>query len=98
MSDIRSYQSGNGALKGDYDTFDPGDRENRGDRDDRRGNRDEKRAANDGGARPAEYTLLWLMLLCSVGLNLYLWFLSRTFYSRYQELADELRETFTATV
>ena len=98
MSDIRSYQSGNGALKGDYDTFDLGDRENRGDRDNRRGNRDEKRAANDGGARPAEYTLLWLMLLCSVGLNLYLWFLSRTFYSRYQELADELRETFTATV
>ncbi len=45
-----------------------------------------------------EMLLLWLMLLCSVGLNLYLWAISRGFYSRYQELADELRETFTATV
>ena len=39
--------------------------------------------------------LMFIMLLCSVGLNLYLWALSRGFYMRYQELADELRETFT---
>ncbi len=50
------------------------------------------------GSRSNEMLLVYLMLLCSVGLNLYLWFLTRTFYSRYQELADELRETFTATV
>lgn len=41
--------------------------------------------------------LMFLMLLCSVGLNLYLWAISRGFYLRYQELADELRETFTVT-
>ena len=42
--------------------------------------------------------MLFILLLMSVALNLYLWWLSRTFHSRYQELADELRETFTATV
>ena len=41
--------------------------------------------------------LLFLMLLGSVALNLYLWALSRGFYMRYQELADELRETFTVS-
>ena len=41
--------------------------------------------------------LMFLMLLMSVGLNLYLWALSRGFYMRYQELADELRETFAVT-
>ena len=39
--------------------------------------------------------LMFLMLIFSVGLNLYLWALSRGFYLRYHELADELRETFT---
>ncbi len=40
---------------------------------------------------------LYFMLLCSIGLNIYLGFISRGFYVRYRELADELRETF-ATV
>ena len=62
------------------------------------GGKTNKEKTSSSNVRPAELTLLWLMLLCSVGLNLYLWFLSRTFYSRYQELADELRETFTATI
>lgn len=39
---------------------------------------------------------LWFMLLCSIGINLYLAWISRGFYMRYAELADELRETFTA--
>lgn len=42
--------------------------------------------------------LLWFMMLCSVGLNFYLAMLSRGFYVRYEELADEIRETFTSSV
>ena len=41
---------------------------------------------------------LLFMLLCSVGINIYLGMISRNFYTRYAELADELRETFTATM
>ena len=41
---------------------------------------------------------LLFMLLCSVGINVYLGLVSRNFYTRYAELADELRETFTATM
>ena len=41
---------------------------------------------------------LWFMLLCSVGMNVYLSWIARGFYMRYNELADELRETFTATM
>ena len=37
------------------------------------------------------------LLLCSLGLNFYLAFISRGFYVRYHELADELRETFSTT-
>ena len=40
---------------------------------------------------------MWLMLLLSLGANFYLAVLSRSFYTRYDELADELRETFTTT-
>lgn len=43
------------------------------------------------------WLMMFLLLLISVGLNLYLWAISRGFYMRYQELADELRETFTVT-
>ena len=39
--------------------------------------------------------ILWFFLLCSIGLNLYLGWISRGFYVRYRELADELRETFS---
>ena len=41
--------------------------------------------------------LMFLLLLASVALNLYLWAVSRGFYMRYQELADELRETFAVS-
>ncbi len=43
-------------------------------------------------------TFLLFMLLCSIGLNVYLGLIARSFYTRYAELADELRETFTATM
>ena len=41
---------------------------------------------------------LWFVTLMSIGFNFYLALLARSFYSRYNELADELRETFSATV
>jgi len=37
------------------------------------------------------------LLFCSLGLNIYLSFISRGFHVRYIELADELRETFSTT-
>ena len=40
---------------------------------------------------------LWFIMLCSVGLNFYLALISRSFYVRYEELADEIRETFTSS-
>lgn len=42
--------------------------------------------------------LLWFMMLCSLGLNIYLGWIARSFFGRYEELADELRETFTSSV
>jgi hypothetical protein len=45
-----------------------------------------------------EMGFIYFMLLCSLGLNLYLAWISRGFYVRYHELADELRETFTTTM
>lgn len=41
--------------------------------------------------------LLWLFLAASIGLNIYLSMIARGLYVRYGDLADELRETFTAT-
>jgi hypothetical protein len=41
---------------------------------------------------------IYFMLLCSLGLNIYLMLLSRGFYVRYYELADELKDTFAATM
>ena len=41
---------------------------------------------------------LWFVTLMSIGFNFYLALLARSFYSRYNELAEELRETFSATV
>jgi hypothetical protein len=40
---------------------------------------------------------LWFLLLPSIGLNFYLSILCRSLYVRYQDLADELREMFSAT-
>ena len=40
--------------------------------------------------------LLLLMFLGSVGLNVFLGWISRGFYVRYNDLADELRQTFNA--
>lgn len=41
---------------------------------------------------------LYFLLLCSIGLNIYLAWISRGFYVRYRELADELRDTFSSAV
>ena len=41
--------------------------------------------------------LLLLMFLGSTGLNVFLGWISRGFYVRYHDLADELRETFNVT-
>jgi len=41
--------------------------------------------------------LMWLLLLISLGANFYLAMLSRSFYTQYEELADELRETFSTS-
>lgn len=41
---------------------------------------------------------IYFMLICSLGLNIYLGLISRNFYVRYNELADELRETFSASI
>ena len=46
------------------------------------------------GYRPTE-TALWFILLFSLGLNAYLGMIARSFYVRYEELADEIRDTFT---
>ena len=40
---------------------------------------------------------MFFMLMFSLGLNLYLAWIARGFYFRYNELADELRETFTSS-
>ena len=41
--------------------------------------------------------LMWLLLLISLGANFYLAMLARSFYTQYEELADELRETFSTS-
>ena len=41
---------------------------------------------------------LWFVTLMSIGFNFYLALLARSFYSRYNELADELRETFSTSI
>ncbi len=41
--------------------------------------------------------LMWLLLLISLAVNGYLAILSRSFYTQYEELADELRETFSSS-
>lgn len=41
---------------------------------------------------------LYFLLLCSIGLNIYLAWISRGFYVRYRELADELRDTFSTAL
>ena len=43
-------------------------------------------------------SFLYFLLLCSIGLNLYLGWISRGFYGRYRELADELRDAFSTSV
>jgi len=41
---------------------------------------------------------LWFMLLSAIGLNVYLAWISRGFYVRYGELADELKDTFSTSI
>ena len=55
-------------------------------------------AANVNKQDAPEAGILYFMLLFSLGLNVYLGWIARGFYVRYNELADELRETFTATM
>ena len=54
--------------------------------------------AGDAADSPREgrnQVYMFMLLLCSLGLNVYLGWISRGFYVRYQELAGELRDTFT---
>ena len=51
-------------------------------------------AASDPTASRTQ-VYMFMLLLCSLGLNVYLGWISRGFYVRYQELAEELRDTFT---
>ncbi len=44
------------------------------------------------------YKFMFFMLMFSIGVNVYLAWISRGFYVRYSELADELRETFTTSI
>lgn len=53
--------------------------------------------AQNDSLRKANGFLLF-MLIVSIGINIYLGLIARSFYTRYGELADELRETFTATM
>ena len=48
--------------------------------------------------RGREMGAVYLLLLASLGLNAYLGLLCRSFYYRYNDLSDELRETFTTSV
>ena len=60
-------------------------------------------ATNSGNAPPRPpiaqlsqfNSFLYFLLLCSIGLNIYLGWISRGFYARYRDLADELRDTFS---
>ena len=40
---------------------------------------------------------MFLFLMCSLGANLYLGWIARGFYTRFHEMANELRDTFTST-
>jgi len=50
------------------------------------------------GASEKLVRALWFIALLSIAMNMYLALLARSFYGRYNELADELRETFTASI
>ncbi|MDB4460264.1 hypothetical protein N9048_00895 [bacterium] len=52
----------------------------------------ENKSTNSSGSSTF---FIYVMLLISLGLNVYLVMISRGFYVRYGELAAELRETFT---
>ena len=53
-------------------------------------------------AKAAKYSkdngFLYLLVVGSIALNLYLGWISHGFYVRYQELAEELRETFSSNI
>jgi hypothetical protein len=54
-------------------------------------------AAAQANSRNEQRAMVYLftLLMCSLGLNAYLGWISRGFYVRYHELAGELRDTFT---
>lgn len=60
------------------------------------GNRNKATSKTNSGPGKTDF-FLWLFLLPSIGLNFYLSILCRSLYVRYQDLADELREMFSAT-
>ena len=67
-------------------------------------NRQRNRGGSSFGSKPTSgagdgrmLRLMWLLLLISLGVNFYLALLSRSFYTQYEELADELRETFSTS-
>lgn len=58
----------------------------------------EKKLAESKADRGREMGAVYLLLLASLGLNAYLGLLCRSFYFRYNDLSEELRETFTTSV
>ena len=64
----------------------------------RAGRQDLGQQSASTGASDKLVRALWFIALLSIGMNMYLALLARSFYSRYNELADELRETFTSSV
>ncbi len=42
--------------------------------------------------------VLWFAFFVSFGLNMYLWWIWRASFTRYQELADDLRQTFSQPI
>ena len=58
---------------------------------------DRSQQTANSGASDKLVRALWFIALLSIGMNMYLALLARSFYSRYNELADELRETFTSS-
>ncbi|MEL7496805.1 MAG: hypothetical protein AAFN77_04300 [Planctomycetota bacterium] len=66
-------------------------------------NKEDQPKSNEEEVAPArtsqgQMQAMFMLFLLSLGLNIYLAVLSRSFYARYNELGEELRETFTRGV
>lgn len=62
------------------------------------GDKNKQSIIGDSRRDDRAYGFMFFMLMFSIGLNVYLIWIARGFYVRYNELADELRETFTSTM